>query len=142
MTALASSSPSLFGTGWVARRVDGETMRTVDGVVDSLAAAWSFPAHFGRNRDALDDCMRDLPADLPTAEGGPSTGVLTIVENAGTLLADDPEQLAWFAESVDFWGEHYRDRRFAVLLIDDDPAAVRARWTAAGARLTDPTEEI
>ncbi|GAA4641127.1 barstar family protein [Gordonia humi] len=142
MTALSSSAPSLFGTGWVARRVDGEAMRTVDGVLDSLAAAWRFPDHFGRNRDALDDCMRDLPTDLPTAEGGPSTGLLTIVVHAGALLADAPDELEWFAESVDFWHDHYHDRRFAVLLTDDDPAAVRDRWAAVGTQLTDPTEEI
>lgn len=142
MTAVATASPSLFGTGLAARRVDGARMRSVAAVLDSLASAWGFPAHFGRNRDALDDCMRDLPTGLYTPEGTPSTGWLTIVDHASQLLADEPSELEWFAESVEFWRDSYRDTRFAVLLVDDDPAAVRARWSTVGVSVTDPAEGI
>ncbi|MCF8569103.1 barstar family protein [Gordonia sp. HY002] len=142
MTAVAATAPSLFGTGFAARRVDGAQMRTVGGVLDALATAWDFPAHFGRNRDALDDCMRDLPTGLHTPEGAPSTGWLTIVENASQVLADEPDALEWFAESIDFWRDSYRDARFAVLLVDDDPAAIREKWAAVGVPMTDPAEEI
>ncbi|MCF8588635.1 barstar family protein [Gordonia liuliyuniae] len=142
MTAVAASSPSLFGSGLVVRRVDGARMRTVPQILDALARAWDFPDHFGRNRDALDDCMRDLPTGLRTPEGTPSTGWLTIVDDASQVLADEPDAFEWFAESVDFWRDSYRDRRFAVLLVDDDPGAVRARWSDVGVRVTDPAEEI
>ncbi|MGO3326242.1 barstar family protein [Gordonia sp. (in: high G+C Gram-positive bacteria)] len=146
MTAVAATAPSLFGTGFTARRVDAARMRTVGGVLDALAQTWDFPAHFGRNRDALDDCMRDLPTGLHTPEGAPSSGWLTIIENASQLLADEPDALKWFAESIDFWRDSYRnshdDARFAVLLLDDAPAVVRERWAELGVRVTDPTEEI
>lgn len=142
MTAVAATPPSLFGSGLVARRVDGADMRTVAGVLTALADAWEFPDHFGHNRDALDDCMRDLPASLRTSEGTPSTGWLTIALNASQILADEPDELAWFAESIDFWRSETRGRRFAVLLVDADPAAVRTRWASVGAPLTDTAEEI
>ena len=132
------SAPSLFGTGAVARRVDGETMRTVDGVIAALAAAWDFPDHFGGNKDALDDSMRDLPTDLFTADGAPATAYVTVVEHADALLADAPDDdLDWFADSADFWRDHHRrdGRGFAVVLVSDAAASLRDRWRAAGADL-------
>ncbi len=134
----APNVPSLFGTGVTARRLDGAQMRTVDDLLDAFAQAWDFPDHFGFNRDALDDCMRDLPDDLRTPEGTASTGYLTIVLRAEQLLADEPSALDWFAESTQFWHDHHsaRGRRFATLLVGDT-AAIGERWADTGVRITD-----
>lgn len=47
--------------------IDGTTIRTKDDFYDAVAAALSFPAWFGRNLDALYDCLRDL-SWLPRGE--------------------------------------------------------------------------
>ncbi|GEE01375.1 hypothetical protein nbrc107696_18210 [Gordonia spumicola] len=136
---VVSETPSLFGTGAVTRRMDAADMRTVDDLLDAFAQAWDFPDHFGFNRDALDDCMRDLPDGLRTPEGTAASGYLTVIDDAARLLADDTAALEWFAESVEFWHDHHRahGRGFAVLLVTDHPEIVVERWSAVGVSLTD-----
>jgi hypothetical protein len=41
--------------------VDGAAVETAGELHDALAAALGFPEHYGRNLDALADCLRDLP---------------------------------------------------------------------------------
>lgn len=141
VVGLATTVPSLYGTGVVARRVDAAEITTVDDLLDAFALAWDFPDHFGFNRDALDDCMRDLPDDLRTPEGTASTGYLTVVGHADRLLAAEADALEWFAESVEFWHDHHRahGRSFAVLLVSDDPDAVRDSWSGTGVSVRDVT---
>lgn len=45
---------------WIEVRLDA--VRTKAQLLDTLARAASLPAHFGRNWDALADCLQDLPA--------------------------------------------------------------------------------
>lgn len=40
--------------------VDGSVMSTKVLALDAIGAALSFPEHYGRNLDALYDCLRDL----------------------------------------------------------------------------------
>ena len=40
--------------------IDVEEFRSVAAVFDEFAAAFQFPYYFGRNKDAFDECMRDL----------------------------------------------------------------------------------
>jgi RNAse (barnase) inhibitor barstar len=47
--------------------LDGTRVRSKDEFYDAVAAALSFPAWFGRNLDALHDCLRDL-SWLPSGE--------------------------------------------------------------------------
>ncbi|WP_143965826.1 barstar family protein [Gordonia zhaorongruii] len=138
---LTTEPVSTFGTGSATRRVDASSMRTVSGIFDELARAWRFPDHFGRNKDALDDCMRDLPTRLRTPEGGAATTCLTVVTHAEQLLADEPDELDWFAESIDFWSDAHRaqGRGFAFLLIAADDGAVNlhGRWAATDSPISD-----
>lgn len=47
--------------------IDGTRIRTKDDFYDAVASALSFPDWFGRNLDALHDCLRDL-SWLPAGE--------------------------------------------------------------------------
>jgi Barstar (barnase inhibitor) len=72
-------------------------------LLDAVAAALGFPAYFGRNWDALDECLRDL--------GGPGGGgVVLAVEGAAELWARAPRSAGRLVESWLFAaGEQARD---------------------------------
>ncbi|MEE4022136.1 barstar family protein [Gordonia sp. PKS22-38] len=129
--------------GVVVRRVDGREMPTIATMLDEFARAWQFPEHFGHNRDAFDDCMRDLDGMLPDDEPRPTTFV-TVVDHAESLLRREPDQLRWLANSLSFYREHYRDvatpsAGFAVLLLTPQPLAtwVENRWQEAGSDIAE-----
>jgi len=73
-------------------------------VLESIADAFLFPAHFGKNLDALYDCMTDL-----VNKSGQQPGFVVVLEQ----LPDNPrfdrearEQLLdVFRDAADFWGE-------------------------------------
>lgn len=73
-------------------------------VLDSIAQAFLFPAHFGKNLDALFDCMTDL-----VHKAGSQPGFVAVLEQ----LPDGPrfdrearEQLLdVFRDTSDFWAE-------------------------------------
>jgi RNAse (barnase) inhibitor barstar len=73
-------------------------------VLESIADAFLFPAHFGKNLDALFDCMTDL-----VNKSGQQPGFVVVLEQ----LPDNPrfdrearEQLLdVFRDAADFWGE-------------------------------------
>ncbi|MFW0789323.1 barstar family protein [Gordonia sp. CPCC 205333] len=122
VVALRSEAAAVELAG--ARRVDGADMTRLAGVYSEFARAWEFPDYFGANKDAFDDCMRDLT-------GSP---LVTEISSAQRLLVDEPRQLRWFADALTFYADHYRQARpgatFAVVLTV--PATVRAsvrrRW--------------
>jgi RNAse (barnase) inhibitor barstar len=73
-------------------------------VLDGIAQAFSFPAHFGKNLDALYDCMTDI-----VHKAGAQPGFVVVLEQ----LPDNPrfdrearEQLLdVFRDAADFWAE-------------------------------------
>ena len=73
-------------------------------VLETLATSFLFPAHFGKNLDALYDCMTDL-----IHKAGPQTGFVVVLDQ----LPDGPrfdremrEQLLdVFRDAADFWAE-------------------------------------
>jgi RNAse (barnase) inhibitor barstar len=73
-------------------------------VLDTIAQAFLFPAHFGKNLDALYDCMTDL-----VHKAGHQPGFVVVLEQ----LPDNPrfdrearEQLLdVFRDAADYWGE-------------------------------------
>nr|WP_272918274.1 barstar family protein [Gordonia sp. SID5947] len=119
------------------RSVDADRMPTVAAVFDEFARAWAFPDAFGQNKDAFDECMRHLD-DIPPDVSAPSA-YLTVIENAPRLLSHEPDELRWFAGSLEFYRDHYRDvaappAAFAVVL--RSPSTLRrrveTRWHDAG----------
>ena len=78
--------------------------QTKQDVLDRIAEGFLFPAHFGKNLDALYDCMTDL-----VHKAGAQPGFVVVLEQ----LPDNPrfdrearEQLLdVFREAADFWAE-------------------------------------
>ncbi|GAA3703732.1 barstar family protein [Gordonia hankookensis] len=119
------------------RSVDADRMTTVAALFDEFARAWSFPDHFGHNRDAFDECMRHLDPTPPDVRA--PSAYLTVIENAPRLLSHEPDDLRWFAGSLEFYRDHYRDvadptAAFAVALLSPPTRRrrVETRWHDAG----------
>jgi RNAse (barnase) inhibitor barstar len=80
------------------------TAQSKQDVLDSIAQSFTFPAHFGKNLDALFDCMTDL-----IQKAGQQSGFVVVLEQ----LPDNPrfdrearEQLLdVFRDAADFWAE-------------------------------------
>ena len=78
--------------------------QTKQDVLEGIAEAFMFPAHFGKNLDALFDCMTDL-----VSKAGAQPGFVVVLEQ----LPDNPrfdrearEQLLdVFRDAADFWAE-------------------------------------
>ena len=73
-------------------------------VLDAIAASFQFPPHFGKNLDALYDCMTDL-----VHKAGAQPGFVVVLEQ----LPDNPRfdrearesLLDVFRDAADFWAE-------------------------------------
>jgi hypothetical protein len=70
--------------GGVIRRVDGVHMTTEPGLFGEFARVLGFPGYFGRNWDAMVDCLDDLHGDWHGKRD-----VAVLVDNAQALLATD-----------------------------------------------------
>ncbi|NEW41153.1 barstar family protein [Nocardia cyriacigeorgica] len=109
-------------SGYRVRELRGKKMRTVAGVLDEFAAALQFPYYFGNNKDAFDDCLRDLDDWLGSAEG-----YVVVVRDGGQLLADAPADRAWLASALhagaDYWA--HREVVFRVV-VQGEPAGLPA----------------
>ncbi|GAC01167.1 hypothetical protein GONAM_22_01430 [Gordonia namibiensis NBRC 108229] len=121
------------------RTISGTAATTTGTMYSTFARVWDFPDHFGRNRDAFDDCMRDL--DTPDAAGRTPAAIITHITQAHRLLEEDDATFTWFADSIDFYRDHYRGvgRNFALILSTSasQVSAVRARWDGAGVPVAD-----
>ncbi|MEN9780317.1 MAG: barstar family protein [Burkholderiaceae bacterium] len=73
-------------------------------VLDLIAQQFTFPAHFGKNFDALYDCMTD-----PLHKSGPQPGFVIVLEQVpanGKFDKEAREQLLdIFRDAADFWAE-------------------------------------
>lgn len=122
-SALAHQLPEL---GCVLREVRGTKMATVSAVFDEFAAAFQFPYYFGENKDAFDECMRDLDEFV-----GPAHGYVVVVRDADVLLRDEPIQRAWFVDAMAFYASEWANRptpvAFRVVLVVP-PGVNHAGW--------------
>ncbi|MFF0542703.1 barstar family protein [Nocardia thailandica] len=98
---------------YVVRELRGDRMRTVAGLFDEFAAAFQFPYYFGANKDAFDECLRDLDDFV-----GEAPGYVAAVRDADGLLAEVPTEREWFTAAVTdaaaYW--HRREVAFRVVL--------------------------
>ncbi|MFC9892290.1 barstar family protein [Nocardia sp. NPDC127579] len=106
--------------GYVVRELRGSKMRTTAGVFDEFAAAFQFPYYFGENKDAFDECLRDLGEFV-----GDAPGYVAVVRDSAELLAAEPREREWFtgaiADCAGYWARH--GVSFRVVLQGQAPSA-------------------
>ncbi len=86
---------ALRRSGWTFAHLEGADVVTVEGFHDAIAAALAFPAYYGRNLDALNDCLRDV------AQRAAGVPVLWWDDWEGLAAAEPPA----FAMIVELLGE-------------------------------------
>lgn len=78
--------------------------QTKQDVLDLIAQQFTFPQHFGKNFDALYDCMTD-----PLHKSGPQPGFVVVLEQIpanGKFDKEAREQLLdVFRDASDYWGD-------------------------------------
>ena len=78
--------------------------QTKQDVLELIATQFTFPPHFGKNFDALYDCMTD-----PLHKCGPQPGFVVVLEQIPALPKFDKEAreqlLDIFRDAADYWGE-------------------------------------
>jgi len=119
-------------------------MARLDAFYSEIAAALQFPAYFGENRAALDECLTDL-------SWMPADAYLLVVVDALRLLDDEPEDRFEMFVDVMVRAAKQWATPVAVGEVWDRPAvpfhvmfevepatreALRARFAAVGAELT------
>ena len=81
------------------------TAQTKQDVLDRIAESFLFPAHFGKNLDALFDCMTDL-----VHKAGPQPGFVVVLEQIPDNARFDRESreqlLDVFRDAADFFFDH------------------------------------
>lgn len=80
--------PPLYFTAFV----DGEAIADKAALMDALAAAFRFPPYFGKNWDALLDCLRSLPNDMPGVK------YALVIRESRLFLAASPKDLEAFID--------------------------------------------
>jgi RNAse (barnase) inhibitor barstar len=73
-------------------------------ILDMIAAQYTFPAHFGKNFDALYDCMTDM-----VHKSGPQPGFIVVLEQIPAHAKFDKEAreqlLDIFRDASDYWAD-------------------------------------
>lgn len=80
------------------------TAQTKQDILDMIAVQYTFPAHFGKNFDALYDCMTDL-----VHKAGNQPGFVVVLEQIPANAKFDKEAreqlLDIFRDAAEFWAE-------------------------------------
>ena len=80
------------------------TAQSKQDVLDLLAQQFILPAHFGKNFDALYDCMTD-----PLHKSGPQPGFIVVLEQIPANAKFDKEAreqlLDIFRDTADYWAD-------------------------------------
>ena len=78
--------------------------QTKQDVLDLIASQFTFPAHFGKNFDALYDCMTD-----PLHKSGPQPGFIVVLEQIPVTAKFDKEAreqlLDIFRDAAEYWSD-------------------------------------
>ncbi|QIL45580.1 barstar family protein [Acidovorax sp. HDW3] len=77
---------------------------TKQDVLELIATQFLFPAHFGKNFDALYDCLTD-----PLHRAGPQPGFIVVLDQIPATVKFDKEAreqlLDIFRDAADYWAE-------------------------------------
>lgn len=89
-------------SGWKLYVLDGAKISDKKSFLDKIARAMKFPEYFGKNWDALDDCLTDL-------EGTSVKGYILLFENPRRFMKSSPAEWAVAADvfktAMGFWSD-------------------------------------
>jgi RNAse (barnase) inhibitor barstar len=86
---------------FVIKVIDGNKGKSRSDLFSELTNCFEFPSYFGRNWDALDECITDL-------EWMPGKGYILLLKNADQLLSEDAkESYAIFIDIMKKAGEEW-----------------------------------
>lgn len=91
--------------------IDGAAAPDKAGLLAALAAAFRFPSYFGGNWDALLDCLRSLPNELP------AKGYVLGVRGSDDFLASSPADLEDFKDVAGEARAFLKEKFDAVLVV-------------------------
>ena len=114
-------------------------------VLDLIAQQFILPAHFGKNFDALYDCMTD-----PVHKSGPQPGFIVVLESIPTNPKFDKEAreqlLDIFRDTAEYWAERKVPFRcfysFSVARTANAPVERTAEGSATEAPTADNGEKM
>lgn len=93
-----------------------KAIRTKNQFLDYVAKIFDFPDYFGRNWDALEDCLKDM-------DWAKANGFLILYEHFEAFAENEPKQfdqaLDIFKEVAEYWQD--KDTIFTVLLHSEAP---------------------
>jgi RNAse (barnase) inhibitor barstar len=106
-------------------------------VLDLIAAQYTFPAHFGKNFDALYDCLTDT-----VHKAGPQTGFIVVLEHIPAHAKFDKEAreqlLDIFRDAADYWA----DRKIAFRCFYSFSVARATKGEQASTEADMPTDKL
>jgi RNAse (barnase) inhibitor barstar len=100
--------------GWKFAYLDGWTIEDSQAFLDATAKTLEFPDHFGKNFDAMSDCLSDVTA-------GDSSGVVLMWDGWSPLARHDEQA---FSVALSVLGGRVNDTKggkFAVVLRGEGP---------------------
>ena len=111
-------------------------------VLDLIGAQFTLPSHFGKNFDALYDCMTD-----PLHKSGPQPGFILVLEHIPAHAKFDKEAreqlLDIFREAADYWSDRkVAFRCFYSFSVARAPSAEKPGVAAEGIELLEEGEKM
>ena len=111
-------------------------------VLDLIGAQFTLPSHFGKNFDALYDCMTD-----PLHKSGPQPGFIVVLEHIPAHAKFDKEAreqlLDIFREASDYWSDRKVPFRcFYSFSVARVPSAEKAGVSPDGIELLEDGEKM
>jgi RNAse (barnase) inhibitor barstar len=118
--------------GFVVKTINGKMCKSEKQLFSEFARIFEFPSYFGRNWDALDECITDL-------EWMPAHGYLILINNADEVLANAEGKYDVLLRVLKRAGEEWATpqagqwRRPAIpfhvlLIVTEEKKAKRSKW--------------
>lgn len=116
-TGLDTLRVELHEMGIFMCEIDGSTIASDEKLFDAISQAFRFPDYFGRNWDALIDCLRDL-------EWLAEIGYVVVIHNAVLAFQRTPATMARFIELcgdvASFWAENKRPFHLVLFIAPEE----------------------
>ena len=138
-TVLAQTVSVLSASGYRVVQLDAEAWRGIDDFHDAISGALAFPDYYGRNLDALSDCLGDVAEQAYGWESA-DAGLVIIVHGFDLFHRLEPRTAIGFSRLCQSAGQYaalFGHRMLTLLKVEDEnftfePAALlTVPWIAA-----------